>query len=364
MSDKLKIFTDLLKEMFEMDKEDLDFGIYRIMKLRKNEIENFIDNDLPLRVKEILSSYAKDNLEIKNKMKKIEDSCNELGVSIEELPETSEKKKEYMELKKSLESGTSLAELETDVYSKLYNFFSRYYDEGDFISKRRYKEGIYAIPYEGEEVKLYWANHDQYYIKTSEYFKNYSFISQGIKVNFKLVDVSTEKDNNKEAKDEKRRFVLLNENFVEVSNNEINIYFEYKVHTARQDTLVKSAYEKIKSEISKIDSKYLNAVLIPAPTEKDKTRTLLEKHLTTYVAKNTFDYFIHKDLKKFLKCELDFYIKSEVMKLDDIGTEKEERVESYLCKIRAIKNVGEIIIDFLVQIEDFQKKLWLKRNLL
>src|SRR5690554_1085496 len=221
MSDKLKIFTDLLKEMFEMDKEDLDFGIYRIMKLRKNEIENFIDNDLPLRVKEILSSYAKDNLEIKKKMKKIEDFCNELGVSIEELPETSEKKKEYMELKKSLESGTSLAELETDVYSKLYNFFSRYYDEGDFISKRRYKEGIYAIPYEGEEVKLYWANHDQYYIKTSEYFKNYSFVSQEIKVNFKLVEVSTELDNNKEANDEKRRFVLLDENFLEVDNDEM-----------------------------------------------------------------------------------------------------------------------------------------------
>jgi 3-methyladenine DNA glycosylase AlkD len=202
MSDKLKRFTDLLKEMFEIDKADLDFGLYRILKLRKNEIENFIDNDLPYKVKEILSSYTKDNLEIKNKMKKIEDSCNELGVSIEELPDTSEKKREYMELKKSLESGTSLTELETDVYSKLYNFFSRYYDEGDFISKRRYKEGIYAIPYEGEEVKLYWANHDQYYIKTSEYFKNYSFISQGIKVNFKLVDVSTEKYNNKEAKDE------------------------------------------------------------------------------------------------------------------------------------------------------------------
>lgn len=362
MSDKLKIFTDLLKEMFEMDKEDLDFGIYRIMKLRKNEIENFIDNDLPLRVKEILSSYAKDNLEIKNKMKKIEDSCNELGVSIEELPETSEKKKEYMELKKSLESGTSLAELETDVYSKLYNFFSRYYDEGDFISKRRYKEGIYAIPYEGEEVKLYWANHDQYYIKTSEYFKNYSFVSQEIKVNFKLVEVSTELDNNKEANDEKRRFVLLDENFLEVDNDEMNIYFEYKIHTAKQETLLKSAYEKIKSAISKLDSKYINALLILEPTENNKTRTLIEKHLTNYVAKNTFDYFIHKDLKKFLKRELDFYIKSEVMKLDDIGTEKEERVESYLCKIRAIKSVGEIIIDFLAQIEDFQKKLWLKKK--
>jgi adenine-specific DNA-methyltransferase len=120
--------------------------------------------------------------------------------------------------------------------------------------------------------------------------------------------------------------------------------------------------KKSKVKFQKLDSKYLNAVLIPAPTEKDKTRTLLEKHLTTYVAKNTFDYFIHKDLKRFLKRELDFYIKSEVMKLDDIGTEKEERVESYLCKIRAIKSVGEIIIDFLAQIEDFQKKLWLKKK--
>ena len=53
MSDKLKRFTDLLKEMFEMDKADLDFGIYRLMKLRKNEIENFIDKDLPLKVKDV-----------------------------------------------------------------------------------------------------------------------------------------------------------------------------------------------------------------------------------------------------------------------------------------------------------------------
>ncbi|MBT1570023.1 hypothetical protein KK471_30930, partial [Klebsiella pneumoniae] len=65
--------------------------------------------------------------------------------------------------------------MENDVFSHLYNFFRRYYNEGDFISLRRYKEGVYAIPYEGEEVKLYWANHDQYYVKTSEAFRNYVF---------------------------------------------------------------------------------------------------------------------------------------------------------------------------------------------
>ena len=38
-----------------------------------------------------------------------------------------------------------------------------------------------------------------------------------------------------------------------------------------------------------------------APTEKRADRTVLEKHLTDYTAKNTFDYFIHKDLGSFLR---------------------------------------------------------------
>src|SRR5690606_32337203 len=77
--------------------------------------------------------------------------------------------------KKALAEKIDISSVEADVYNHLTNFFSRYYDEGDFISQRRYKDGAYAIPYEGEEVKLYWANADQYYIKTSEYFKDYTF---------------------------------------------------------------------------------------------------------------------------------------------------------------------------------------------
>ena len=33
----------------------------------------------------------------------------------------------------------------------------------------------YVIPYNGEEVLLYWANLDQYYVKTGEYFSDYRF---------------------------------------------------------------------------------------------------------------------------------------------------------------------------------------------
>jgi adenine-specific DNA-methyltransferase len=35
-----------LKEMFQMDQADLDFGIYRIMNAKRDEVERFLDKDL------------------------------------------------------------------------------------------------------------------------------------------------------------------------------------------------------------------------------------------------------------------------------------------------------------------------------
>jgi hypothetical protein len=81
----------------------------------------------------------------------------ELGADPETLPRVKE-------LRAKLAEAVDITALENEVYSHLYNFFRRYYQEGDFILLRRYEEGVYAIPYEGEEVKLHWANHDQYYI--------------------------------------------------------------------------------------------------------------------------------------------------------------------------------------------------------
>lgn len=373
MSEKLQRFTKLLRDMFELEKSDLDFGIYRIMNIRKNEINNFIENTLASEVNSILSKYATDNSQVRKRIEEIEKQCESVGVKVED----SKLREEYAEYKALLASGTGVAELESDVYSALYNFFSRYYDEGDFISKRRYKEGVYAIPYEGEEVKLYWANHDQYYIKTSENFRDYSFKvdvhGEKYTIHFKLVDANTEQNNNKESDDKKREFILLDENFLEAEGNELTIKFEYRVPASEQDSvnklkdntkLNKSAVDKIKGAVSEnADLKrFVWAINMPAPTDKNKTRTILEKHLETYVAKNTFDYFIHKDLRGFLNRELDFYIKAEIMHLDDLDTDNEVKVNAYLAKVKAIKKVGRTIIDFLAQIEDFQKKLWLKKK--
>lgn len=374
MDERLDRFTKLLKEIFELDKSDLDFGIYRVMNLRKTQIEQFLTERLPQMVKETLAPFAQGSKEeIRAKMKQIEDSVAEMGMTVDALPDTAQKKQEYLQFQKQLAEGADLAALETDVYSALYSFFNRYYEDGDFISKRRYKEGVYAIPYEGEEVKLYWANQDQYYIKTSENFKDYTFVFDGITVHFRLVDATTEQNNNKESKDSKRTFMLFTEdeeNYPGIKTfeydpdaAEIVIRFVYDIPEDKKKKYAEENYAAITLWLLSQHRAELNPLIAPVPTGKGKeTTTLLEKHLKSYVAKNTFDYFIHKDLRGFLARELDFFIKSEVMHLEDLDTGSEARVETYLAKVKAIKRVGKIIIDFLAQIEDFQKKLWLKKK--
>ncbi len=259
-------------------------------------------------------------------------------------------------------SAVDVTALENEVFSHLFNFFRRYYSAGDFISLRRYKEGVYAIPYEGEEVKLHWANADQYYVKSSETFKDYTFKVAGDKrVRVHLVAASTEQDNNKAAQGKERRFVLADNPLYE-ETGELFIRFEYRPYDGKekQDDLNRKAIEAV-LQTPGFDA-WAEELAKLAPTDKRRDRTVLEKHLTQYTARNTFDYFIHKDLGGFLRRELDFYIKNEVMHLDDIEHETTPKVEQYLSEIKVIRGIAHKIIQFLAQLENFQKRLWLKKK--
>src|SRR5699024_8746673 len=105
------------------------------------------------------------------------------------------------------------------------------------------------------------------------------------------------------------------------------------------------------------------AVWEKAPTANNPNRTLLEKHLSDYTQKNSADYFIHKDLGGFLRRELDFYIKNEVMHLDNIQhADSFAQIENSLRQIQVLREIAHDLIDFLAQLENFQKKLWLKKK--
>jgi len=58
MSDNLAKFQSLLRELFQFDCADLDFGIYRIMNHKRAVIERFITTDLPQAIAEELERGA------------------------------------------------------------------------------------------------------------------------------------------------------------------------------------------------------------------------------------------------------------------------------------------------------------------
>ena len=328
MTPQLAQLIAKLQEIFQINQPDLDFGIYRILNSRQTQINEFLQKTLPNKINAAFNG----NFEQAN-----------------------------------------------NVYNHLYTFFSRYYDQGDFISQRRYKGDTYAIPYAGEEVMLHWANKDQYYTKSGESFSNYAFtLENGKKVQFRLVEADTAKDNRKDN-EQARVFALIepriktetDENGDEIQTDILpfdiqgdllTLRFEYKSvnKKEKQSDYITQAVEKIQNFAI---SDEFQGIFDLMPTEKNKNRTLLEKYLTDYTAKNTADYFIHKNLGKFLNQELDFYIKNEVMNLDNIQDSTDfSHIEQNLQTIKTLKTVAKEIIAFLAQLEDFQKKLWLKKK--
>ncbi len=357
MSENYKKLKETLEEVFQLDQADLDFGIYRIMNQKRQEITDFLDKKLLMQVKNILTKAGEgEGEEIK---KQIEEA---IKIAKRHGAPDPENTPAVAELKAKLKEIESDVMLEQQVYNHLTIFFKRYYQQGDFISQRRYKDDTYAIPYQGEEVKLYWANHDQYYIKTSEHFKNFRFkLDNGKYVNFELLEANTEQNNNKAQEGKERRFKLIEEDFLESQEDQVTIYFTYELTNVaeKQDKLNKESFERIKAVLS---AGFARELLKPVPTEGNHNRTLLEKKLKEYSDRNTFDYFIHKDLGGFLSRELDFYIKNEILHIDDLNLENENSFKKQLQLISAFKAIANKITAFLAQLENFQKKLWLKKK--
>ena len=101
------------------------------------------------------------------------------------------------------------------------------------MSQRRYSGGgepAYLIPYDGEEVKLHWANADQYYVKTTENYASYVFAAgdDGRRARFEIAGADNEKDNVKEAAGRQRRFLLARTAPVAVEGDDLIVRFEHR----------------------------------------------------------------------------------------------------------------------------------------
>lgn len=129
-----------LAELFQLNQPDLDFGFYRIMHAKADQVQQFIDNDLLSIIGEAFGeadgyqvAEAKANYEAAIQQAK------DFGVP------NPEDTKPVQDAKAAYDAARESGSHEAQVYDHLYRFFERYYDDGDFIS-RRYYTGKPQVP--------------------------------------------------------------------------------------------------------------------------------------------------------------------------------------------------------------------------
>jgi adenine-specific DNA-methyltransferase len=103
----------LLRELFQFDNQDLDFGIYRIMNFKRKEIEKFIEQDLIAEAEKQFQEYSQAGQEeLKGEVEKLK---NEIvrdfgegtldGEGNVKKNEDAPKVKQYLDKTKQLKEG-------------------------------------------------------------------------------------------------------------------------------------------------------------------------------------------------------------------------------------------------------------------
>lgn len=381
----LKQLQELLRDLFQLDLADLDFGLYRLLRLKQKEVEAFLSAQLPRRVDEAFYSVTGEQFsalgeEISKLSARIKEEIGDdaLLPNGEIKPEYRDTKVKsarnliasYEKARQQLHAIKATEEQKSEVFNHLYAFFSRYYESGDFIPRRRYGvREAYAIPYNGEETFFYWPNKDQHYVKTGETFRDYAFsvdtMAGSCQVRFILAEASLPPGNTKG--DTRYFFPLPDQVTWGKESRTLHIPFYYRLPAGEeiekrgtnskfQEAVLHAALPKILEAVPEFT---LRSALSEIVEEKDdQTVSLLLRRMRHFCRRNTTDYFIHRDLDGFLKRELEFYLKDQVLHLADI----EGDLEAKRLTIRVIRQLAELVITFLAQIENAQKRLFQKKK--
>ena len=82
---------NVLKEVFQIDQADLDFGIYRIMNQKRDDITDFLDNRLLPQVKDILAKNGSgSNSKTQEELNTAIEQARALGIDPNTLPKVKE----------------------------------------------------------------------------------------------------------------------------------------------------------------------------------------------------------------------------------------------------------------------------------
>lgn len=196
-----------LKEMFQFNENDLDFGIYKIYNLKRKHIEGFIDgdgdNDLNPTIEKILKEVNLENqktdsielfnflknLNQENLLKEPEQNFKQLELFIGTEQDETKKVKLVETLTNLSKSGGLTDDLKDKIYNHILGFFQMYYSNGDFGYNDRSRD-VYKVPYEadydGTDTMFHWKHKGSLYIKTGASFNSIKFELNNEKFEYRL----------------------------------------------------------------------------------------------------------------------------------------------------------------------------------
>lgn len=438
-NEALNTLREKLRDMFHFSHNDLDFGIFRILKIKRDEVNQFIDEELPSIVEGALKEVT--NTLYENQLTKVKEFVAEEGGRrqrewLENIAENSQllinflQTEDREELVAPLE--TSLDDLKAHlafrVYNHVHSFFEGYYRDGDFgyndRSTAHYKVDYPdEADYDGTDTLFHWKCRDSYYVKTATGFNSVTFEVEGKQIEYRLEGKASSGTTQNSNRDDFKHYrfdriehpepndaeqtwrVILH--LAETSTPKVEIYREMSAQIFNETDDVDlylhegpkkgvelgkpifkdlaNTYDKVNDgRLQGIKALHLNLAkyaekLASHPDFKElgknkterqaaleKRSTVLrfhtfDKNLNTFFVGMDSDYFIHKDLDRFLKTEQRRYIQNTI--LGDLDTLLNPSPENPAFAIAtAFRNVTDAVIVLLVAVETFQKQLFLMKK--
>lgn len=231
-----------------------------------------------------------------------------------------------------------------ECFSKLYNFFKRYFSEtwSIYFQYTPLKENVYERVYSNkEDVSLFYKTHMLYYVKSEPQYVSCDITVENNKnmsyyFFFDVSEMQNAKDNQK--KEVVFEFLKIESESEYRSKIFLQVKYSERWNKTKIDEILKNCKEL------KLDEETLN------------------KAIRTYKKQNEVDYFINKNANAFLKEQFNLYYYDYLFREEqewdyqNITQFNDNRVR----ELQYVKQIAFKIIDFISQFEDELVKIWNK----
>ncbi|MXV75433.1 site-specific DNA-methyltransferase, partial [Candidatus Poribacteria bacterium] len=438
-NEALNTLREKLRDMFHFAHNDLDFGIFRILKIKRDEVNQFIDEKLPSIVDKALSGVAQALYD--SQLTKVREFVNEYGSkrhrdSLENIAESTQLLIDFLQTEDMEELiaplETNLDELKSKlafrVYNHVHSFFEGYYRDGDFGYNDR-STASYKVnypdeaDYNGADTLFHWKCRDSYYVKTATGFNSVTFEIEGKRIEYRLEGKASSGISQNNNRDDFKHYrfdrieppkpddpeqtwrVILH--LAETSTLKAEIYSEMNAQIFSEtdnvdlylhespkkgEELSKPIFKDLANTYDKVNDGRLQGIKALhinlesyagklashldfkelGKNNKERQAALekrprvhrfytFDKNLNTFFVGMDSDYFIHKDLDRFLKTEQRRYIQNTI--LGDLDTLLNPSPDNQAFAIAtAFRSVTDEVIALLVAVETFQKQLFLMKK--